>query len=211
MDREAWRAAIHGVTKSRTWLRDWTELIGSENSLAPNQPAASLFLYNSQGMNNFYMVIGFFFLKQKQAKNMLRDHMWYAKPRIFTLWIFTEKVCQFLNKWSNWTLERFKNPPRVHTVKKWQIWILNQIYLFPAYVSLPLIMLYSDLGNIYPCEFWSYGPWLLFCRLCFPWPSEWANRIGVNSLSPTPKSTAIWKTARHSLPFWWLYASRSLG
>ena len=27
MDREAWRAAIHGVAKSRTWLRDWTELI----------------------------------------------------------------------------------------------------------------------------------------------------------------------------------------
>ena len=24
MDREAWRAAIHGVTKSWTWLRDWT-------------------------------------------------------------------------------------------------------------------------------------------------------------------------------------------
>ena len=26
IDREAWRAAIHGVAKSRTWLRDWTEL-----------------------------------------------------------------------------------------------------------------------------------------------------------------------------------------
>ena len=26
MDREAWHAAIHGVTKIRTWLRDWTEL-----------------------------------------------------------------------------------------------------------------------------------------------------------------------------------------
>ena len=26
MDREAWRAAIHGVTKGRTWLSDWTEL-----------------------------------------------------------------------------------------------------------------------------------------------------------------------------------------
>ena len=24
MDREAWRAAVHGVTKSRTWLSDWT-------------------------------------------------------------------------------------------------------------------------------------------------------------------------------------------
>ena len=27
MDREAWHAAIHGVTKSWTWLSNWTELI----------------------------------------------------------------------------------------------------------------------------------------------------------------------------------------
>ena len=27
MGKEAWRAAIHGVAKSRTWLSDWTELI----------------------------------------------------------------------------------------------------------------------------------------------------------------------------------------
>ena len=26
MDREAWHAAIHGIAKSWTWLRDWTEL-----------------------------------------------------------------------------------------------------------------------------------------------------------------------------------------
>ena len=26
MDREAWRAVVHGVAKSRTWLNDWTEL-----------------------------------------------------------------------------------------------------------------------------------------------------------------------------------------
>ena len=27
MDREAWRAAIHGVAKSQTWLSDWTNTI----------------------------------------------------------------------------------------------------------------------------------------------------------------------------------------
>ena len=26
MDREAWHAAVHGVTKSQTWLSDWTDL-----------------------------------------------------------------------------------------------------------------------------------------------------------------------------------------
>ena len=26
MDRESWRAVVHGVAKSRTWLRYWTEL-----------------------------------------------------------------------------------------------------------------------------------------------------------------------------------------
>ena len=33
MDREAWRAAIHGVAKSRTWLSDWTELNWKPNWL----------------------------------------------------------------------------------------------------------------------------------------------------------------------------------
>ena len=30
MDREAWRAVIHGVAKSRTWLSDWTQLNWAE-------------------------------------------------------------------------------------------------------------------------------------------------------------------------------------
>ena len=33
MDREAWRAGVHGVTKSQTWLSDWTELNLYENDV----------------------------------------------------------------------------------------------------------------------------------------------------------------------------------
>ena len=32
LDREAWRAAIHGVAKSRTRLSDWSDLIGHSNT-----------------------------------------------------------------------------------------------------------------------------------------------------------------------------------
>ena len=31
MDRQAWRAAVHGVAKSWTWLSDWTELNWNSN------------------------------------------------------------------------------------------------------------------------------------------------------------------------------------
>ena len=34
MDREAWRAAVHGVSESRTWLSDWTETETTEDMAA---------------------------------------------------------------------------------------------------------------------------------------------------------------------------------
>ena len=40
MDREAWRAAVHGVAKSRTQLSDWTEL----NWVS--RPFCSFFFFN---------------------------------------------------------------------------------------------------------------------------------------------------------------------
>ena len=60
MDREAWRAAVHGVAKSRTWLSNWTKLnvlnqidhqnyterrhLGNENLCYPTHGSCSLFI-----------------------------------------------------------------------------------------------------------------------------------------------------------------------
>ena len=40
MDREAWRAAIHGVAESRTRLSNWTELNWTEGCLDPGLKSA---------------------------------------------------------------------------------------------------------------------------------------------------------------------------
>ena len=55
MDREAWHAAVHGVAKSRAWLRNWTEL----NSLLffPPTSHSSLPLSFSLFFNNGIQLI----------------------------------------------------------------------------------------------------------------------------------------------------------
>ena len=45
MDRESWRAAVHGVAKSRTGLSDWTKLTCKEKMLL--SPVSSLFHISS--------------------------------------------------------------------------------------------------------------------------------------------------------------------
>ena len=49
MDREAWRAAVHGIAKSRTQLSDWTEL---------NYGFPVTFLY---GQNPTFKILAFHF------------------------------------------------------------------------------------------------------------------------------------------------------
>ena len=36
MNGEAWHAAVHGVTKSQTWLSDWTELSMNKHGIFKN-------------------------------------------------------------------------------------------------------------------------------------------------------------------------------
>ena len=62
MDREAWRAAIHGVAKSRTRLSDWTELKGPEDfpggTVVKNLPA----VIQSGRNGGFYIFISYYFV-----------------------------------------------------------------------------------------------------------------------------------------------------
>ena len=44
MDREAWHAAVHGVTKSQTRLNDWTELNWTDWHILLNKPLFSHWL-----------------------------------------------------------------------------------------------------------------------------------------------------------------------
>ena len=57
MDREAWRAAIHGVAKSRTQLSDWTELNWTmQNWLIGKDPDARKDWRQEKGMTEDEMV-----------------------------------------------------------------------------------------------------------------------------------------------------------
>ena len=47
MDTEAWRAAVHGVAKGRTWLSDWTELTWSKYKRTSRYFPMTFFLQNS--------------------------------------------------------------------------------------------------------------------------------------------------------------------
>ena len=50
MDREAWRAAVHGVSKSWTRLGDWTELNWTEY-YSKQDPNMGIF-----GLSNFFLM-----------------------------------------------------------------------------------------------------------------------------------------------------------
>ena len=55
MDREAWSAAVHVVSNSRTWLRDWTELNSTLEDQFNNHSVGSLPQIFSQIMWFLYL------------------------------------------------------------------------------------------------------------------------------------------------------------
>ena len=70
MDKEAWRAAVHGVAKSWTWLSDWTEL-NLHSLWVPNSLWPVCWLHRAR---------------------VHKEHWWVSHP----LWLLT--TCVILDK-----------------------------------------------------------------------------------------------------------------
>ena len=99
MDREARRAAIHGVAKSRIRLSDWTELNWTDPGLALS---ASCLLHNDSQMIHFF-IFAFHFYKM-------------GIPGECILWGCEDKITRHLKIFS--TLSAW------YLLKKWMIALL---------------------------------------------------------------------------------------
>ena len=79
MDREAWRAAIHGVAKSRTQLSNWTELIG---------PDAMIFIFWMLSFKPAFSFSSFTFIKRLFSSSSLSAIGW-CHLHIWGYWYFS--------------------------------------------------------------------------------------------------------------------------
>ena len=73
-DREAWRAAIHGVTKSRTRLSDWTEL-NWMHIYRIYKDDNDDFMYETAKETQMYRTV-FWTLWERQGWDDLKEQLW---------------------------------------------------------------------------------------------------------------------------------------
>ena len=88
MDREAWCAAAHGVTKSRTRLSDWTEMNGTE---CVNNCSAIIYLCSVFDFS-FLIILFVCLLLTALALRCRRDFSLVAATRVY----FPGAVLRFL-------------------------------------------------------------------------------------------------------------------
>ena len=101
MERKAWRAAIHGVTKSRTWLSDWTELNWTELKEQHFDQASK------SKLETLYMYLKSLCFKEclGHSTALMREEGW-SVPSVLGLrcdistWPVRRKGCRITNKWT---------------------------------------------------------------------------------------------------------------
>ena len=94
MDRESWRAAIHGVAKSRTWLSDWTELndvtwrMSSSLRHTPNTANFSCYLSDNSQPSCLNLICCSYCLVCNSCPTLLHPQ---ELTRLFSPWDFPSK------------------------------------------------------------------------------------------------------------------------
>ena len=96
MDREAWRTAVHEVAKSRTWLRDWTELNWNTTVIFPlvKQNQASLRKHLLKNTLTMQLVNGCYTQTintawHSQKHSPFSEHIFLIVPIIYSMSDFT--------------------------------------------------------------------------------------------------------------------------
>ena len=159
MDREAWCAVVHGVTKNRTWLSDWTELnwcwewlrSGGEGDdrgwggwmASPTQwtwvwanPGSWWWI----GRSGMLWSMG----SQKVRHNWVTELNWtdglyedYISLLLALLWLGHPPTLLLLY------LVSFSWPPKTNSSHCW----LSHVLMFHFWLSRPVVMLANKLGR----------------------------------------------------------------
>ena len=143
MDREAWRAAVRGVTKSRTWLSDWTEPKWLLTKI--------IFSYNNYEEMIFNSIILSLY---ESAKELTLFSSFSFLPLFFLFPVF-------LSTWTLIFIQFCFNPSLssfILILKLSQLCLLQTTYLYPfdSFINL----------CIYSFIFWHKTAWIIFHSPC---------------------------------------------
>ena len=139
MDREAWRAAIHGVIKSRTQLSDWTELNWKKNEK------------KEQGFLPLSGLLGSIF-------QIIWPEKWAVSWSCCCPWL----PCSFVTVQQSWTGQiQEKNFKKLSSI----ILIIHRIFIFPPdFLLLPpfqspqliafFFFFFGILFRVFNCNMW---------------------------------------------------------
>ena len=90
MDREAWHAVIRGVTKSQTWLSDWTELIDVKGK------PSTKYLQLLNSLPSIWIGLNFGTVETQWKLN----HRYQVKPKVQSSWQVGIGVGVSRKKWN---------------------------------------------------------------------------------------------------------------
>ena len=128
MDREAWRAAVHGVAKSWTWLSDWTEprLWNKAMHLIALLLSIGIATWNNSWVKIFISSWDYVCIWTQCIGQGLREEGWVGKP------LATELKDLDINLWATMHFYKISKSAQI----SWTSFSLSQIKMItPVFIA----------------------------------------------------------------------------